>query len=170
MISRVRTLAAALMAAIVVMGIAVGFAVAGSEQAGTPPAWSYVVVVALGAVVAAVIQLVGYRVPAVSPHVSRAQAHRAGMAAYQTSMILRFALAEAVALVALVLTLIERPRSVLTFVVGAAISLALAAVHVWPSERLISKVEQLLDRDGGRSELAAVLDGSVRLDGDSQAR
>lgn len=74
-------------------------------------------------------------------------------------MILRFALAESVAIVSIALTFAVTLTSVLIYLLGAAISLTLMAVHVWPSDRIIERVEQNLDREGGRSLLATAMSG-----------
>ncbi|MDT4934391.1 MAG: hypothetical protein QOK11_2283, partial [Pseudonocardiales bacterium] len=52
-----------------------------------------------------------------------------------------------------------RAATVTPYLLGAAISLVLMGLHVWPSERVIARVQENLDRDGGRSELATALRG-----------
>jgi hypothetical protein len=73
--------------------------------------------------------------------------------------MLRFALCEAVALVALVGTFALEPQTGMTYLVGATFALALLAWHVWPGERTTRRVEEQLDREGGRSGLADALSG-----------
>jgi hypothetical protein len=66
-----------------------------------------------------------------------------------------------VALVAVVAAFVVEPRTAMTYIVGGTLSLLLMAWHVWPSDRLVRRVEQQLDRDGGSSRLATVLTGSA---------
>ncbi len=107
-----------------------------------------------------VASTVGYRVPAVAagtpPDVARGAAH----AAYQQSMVLRFAVCESGAIIALVLAFALTPQTAMTYLVGAVLSLLLMLWHVWPSRRLVAKVEALLDADGGRSGLQDTLYGT----------
>lgn len=77
-------------------------------------------------------------------------------------MMYRVSLAVAVSIVAIAVTLGERPTSIMTYVLGAGISLVLMLVHGWPSHWSVTKVEQKLDRAGGRSELSVALSGERR--------
>lgn len=162
-----RILAGALMAALVVIGIALVFVVGspgrdGREASTEPPQlWVYLAIVALGLVMAVLVQTVGYRVPAIPPGLAPAQAHPLAFRAYQQSMILRFALSEVVAIVSIAVVFAVQSDTVLPYVVGAVIALGLMAVHVWPGTRVIDRVQRRLDRDGGRSDLAQVLDGTA---------
>jgi hypothetical protein len=74
-------------------------------------------------------------------------------------MMLRFALCEAVAIIALAASFVVEPQTAKTYLVGGTLSLALLLWHVWPSERITRRLETQLDRDGGHSGLAAALHG-----------
>jgi hypothetical protein len=163
-----RTLALALMGALVVIGIALSFTVGdtttrhGSTQHNhAPAAWIYAVVVLLGLVAAGLVQVFGYRLPALKPGLDPATARATALRAYQSSMFLRFGLSEAVAIVAIALVFAFRSNTILPYVVAAAIAEALMAYHVWPGTRLIERVQQRLDREGGRSDLAGALNGTA---------
>lgn len=169
-----RVLAASLMAAPVVIGIALSFMVYSHphvDRSGhlvhphTPGVWMYGTIVALGVIVAGLAQTFGYRIPALQPGLDSAEARASGLRLYQTSAIRRFALSELVVIVAIVLLFVGRSNTILPYVVAAAITELLMAYHVWPSERLIDRVQQRLDRDGGRSDLANALNGTAALNG-----
>jgi hypothetical protein len=163
-----RILALALMGALVVIGIALWFTVGanGTDRSGNavpnhaPSGWLYVAIAALGLIAASLIQTFGYRFPALSPDLDPAAARAAGLRVYQQSMYLRFALSESVAIIAIALLFSGNSNTILPYVLAAAIAALLMAYHVWPSASLISRVEQRLDRNGGRSDLANALDGT----------
>jgi hypothetical protein len=164
-----RILAAALMAALVVIGIALASIFGGGqartnrdgtvEHLHTPAGWVYLVIVAMGAIAAGLVQLGGYRVPAIAPDADPAVARATGLQSYRVTMILRFAISESVAIVSIALLFAIASNTILPYVLAAAISFVLMAYHVWPSYALISRVQQQLDRNGGRSELAATITG-----------
>jgi hypothetical protein len=81
------------------------------------------------------------------------------LAAFQASLILRFALSEAVAIFALVLSFVVTPQTWMTYLIGGVLALILFAVNVWPSTAVVSKVQRKLDRDGGQSFLGDALLG-----------
>ncbi|HET6693387.1 MAG TPA: hypothetical protein VFG97_03720 [Pedococcus sp.] len=155
-IAQLRTLASALISAVVMFGL-VAFFVLGAD--GYPPVWVAAVLgaIAVGAHVA--VEAVGYRVPALPPVARGEEAAAAGLAAYRSSMMLRFALCEAVAIIALVASFVVEPQTAKTYLVGGTLSLALLLWHVWPSDRGIRRIETQLDRDGGRSGLAEAVHG-----------
>lgn len=157
-LAQLRVLAGTLIGALVVLAVVMA-PVLGLE--GYPPVWVPAALGALAVAVHLLVQAVGYRVPAIAPATPESDAAAAGRAAYQTSMVLRFALCESVAMVALVAAFVVEPRTAMTYVVGGTLSLLLMAWHVWPSERLVRRVEQELDRDGGRSRLWDALTGNL---------
>jgi hypothetical protein len=155
-IAQLRTLAAALLSGVVMFGLVAWF-VLGADR--YPPVW---VAAALGALAVAThvaVEAVGYRVPALAPGAEGEQAAEAGLAAYRSSMMLRLALCEAVAIVALAASFVVEPQTAKTYLVGGTLSLALLLWHVWPSDRGIRRVEARLDRDGGRSGLTDAVHG-----------
>lgn len=166
-----RILALALMGAIVVIGIAISFILASPSRRnsatvlrhGTVPLWQYLAIAALGLVMAIAISAFGYRVPAIPPGADPSTVQGQVGLAYQRTMFLRFALAESVAIIAIAATFADNTSSITLYLLAAAISLALMAYHVWPSAQLIERVQQQLDRNGGRSDLAGWLRGDRPL-------
>jgi hypothetical protein len=157
-ITTLRTLAVGLISAVVMLGV-VAFAVLDSTD--YPPVWLAAALGLLAVLAHAVAQTFGYRAPALSPADPPEQARAAGRAAYQGALMVRFAVCEAVAVVALVAAFAVQPSTAKTYLVGGTLSLLLLLWHVWPSERTISRVEAQLDRDGGHSDLGATLHGRV---------
>lgn len=80
------------------------------------------------------------------------------MTAFQQSMVRRFAMSQAVAIVSIALLFASSSNTVLPYVLGAGISFVLLAWHVWPSSRVVDRVRRRLDRAGGHSDLAQVLE------------
>lgn len=154
--AQLRALAMALTSGVVMFGV-VAFAVL--DSAAYPPVW---VAAGLGGIALAAhlaVEAVGYRAPALAPGLRPEEAADAGVAAYRSSMLLRFALCEAVAIIALVGTFAVEPQTAKTYLVGGTLSLLLLLWHVWPSDRAVRRIEAQLDRDGARSDLAAALRG-----------
>jgi hypothetical protein len=158
------------MSALVVIGIALVFVVdgggKGSDRQGNPvhlhapAAWIYFVIVLIGLIAAVVVQFLGYRLPAISPNADPAEARRTGLQAYQQAMLLRFAISEVVAIISIALLFSSKSNTILPYVVGAVISLVLMGYHVWPSDALINRVQERLDRNGGHSDLANAMNGA----------
>ena len=155
-IAALRTLAGALISAVVMIGV-VAFMVLGT--AGYPPVWVAAGLGVLAVAAHAVVEVVGYRWPALRPGTPAEEAAAAGVAAYRSLMMVRFALCEAVAIIALAAAFVVEPQTAKTYLVGGTLSLLLLLWHVWPSERITRRLEQALDRDGGRSGLADALQG-----------
>jgi hypothetical protein len=151
-----RTLVGALMGGLVMFGVVAFLAVGGD---GYPPTWAAAGLGVLAVVAHLTVEAVGYRVPAVTPGLPQEEAAAAGLAAYRSTLFLRFALCEAVAIIGLVGTFALEPQTAMTYLVGGTFAIALLAWHVWPSERTTRRLEQQLDRDGGRSGLAEALSG-----------
>ncbi len=113
----------------------------------------------LGLISAVLVQLVGYRLPALPPGMDPVAARDSGLRAYQKFMLLRFVVPEPVAIIGLALTFAVDSNTVLPYLLAACISLALMGWHVWPSPQLIERVQQQLDRRGGQSQLRQALFG-----------
>lgn len=159
-----RTLALAVMAGPVVAGVALFFIATGHRPGASwhpPGAWLYAVIVAVGLAGAFGAQTFGYRVPPLSPTSDPEESRGAALRAYQQSMIRRFTFSQAVAVVGLALTIGTHSTSILPYVLAATIAEGLMAYHIWPSGSLIERVRQRLDRNGGRSQLAEALRGSL---------
>ena len=155
-LAQMRILVAAIMGGLVMLGV-VTFLAVGAD--GYPPTWAAAGLGALAVVAHLTVEAVGYRVPAVAPGTRPEDGAAAGLAAYRSALVLRFALCEAVAIIALIGTFVLEPQTAMTYPVGGTFALALLAWHAWPSERTTRRLEQQLDRDGGRSGLADALSG-----------
>lgn len=155
-IAQLRILATALISAVVMFGL-VAFFVLGAD--GYPPVWVAAALGALAVGAHVAVEAVGYRVPALARGTDGDEAAAAGLAAYRSSMMVRFALCEAVAIIALAASFVVEPQTAKTYLVGGTLSLLLLLWHVWPGDRGIHRIEAQLDRDGGRSGLADALRG-----------
>ena len=155
-LAQMRTLVGAVMGGLVMFGV-VAFLAVGAD--GYPPTWAAAGLGVIAVMAHVTVESVGYRVPAVAPGTPPHDAAAAGLAAYRSTLILRFALCEAVAIIALVAMFLLEPQTAMTYLVGGMFALALLAWHAWPSERTTRRIEQGLDRDGGRSGLADALSG-----------
>lgn len=159
MFSQLRLLAAMLMGALVVIGVA-AYAVlsATSDAAELPPVTVMLAQLAAGGAVHFFCEAAGYRAPALAAGTTREDAEIASRLAYQSGMIKRFAFAEAIAILSLAAAFAELGgANFLGYVSGALVSLALMAVHVWPSERAVGRTMAALERDGARSYLRETL-------------
>lgn len=145
-IAQLRTLFAPLIAVPILLWVVMSF-VLGSAQ----DAWSEVEMIWLGVLVVAsifavtVIHLLGYR--------ANTTTASNGVEAFRSLAMLRFAMAEAPMLIGLALGFVAFSGGMLLVTVGAVVSLLLMAVHVWPNDRQIEKVQASLDQNGPRVRL-----------------
>ncbi|WP_404382292.1 hypothetical protein LL946_15725 [Knoellia locipacati] len=144
-----RTLCGALMGALVLIGVAMSF-VLGTDSA--PPTWVLLVQVGAGIAIHLLVETLGYRLPPLDPSLGDDEAANAGRLRWQSSMMLRFALTEALAIGSLVAAFVF-DGGVWTYVGGALVSLALMAVHVWPGERSVTRTAEALEAGGQSSHL-----------------
>lgn len=160
MIQSLRTLALAL--ALVLIPVVLFLALGGEDDAlALPDTWALAIVLVVGLGGNVLIPVVGYQTPAVPPGAPR-ESH---VAALQSAMILRFALAESAALVSIVLAFVVTAGGMLLVLVGCAIALLTMALHVYPSERPIERYRRQLERDGGVSYLREDLGLPPKLGG-----
>lgn len=124
-----------------------------------PPSWVLWTLGGLAVCSHLLCQRVGFNLKPVPTGTPPAKAMVMAGAAFQASTLLRFALSEAVAIVALALSFAVLPASWMTYLIGAVLTLILIGVNVWPSTAVISKAQQRLDRDGGQSLLRDALFG-----------
>lgn len=155
-VAQMRTLVGSLIGGLVLFGVVAYFAV-GAE--GYPPTWAAAALGVLAVVAHLTVEAVGYRTPAVAPSATPEEAADAALAAYRSTLMLRFAVCEAVAIIALVATFVLEPQTAMTYLVGGTFSVLLLLWHAWPSERITRRLEQQLDRDGGRCGLSSALRG-----------
>ncbi|MGI8881847.1 MAG: hypothetical protein ACR2KJ_15345 [Jatrophihabitans sp.] len=149
-----RTLALAFATTPIVIGIALVFV---AKPANGESAKASVGIVAAEIVIAVLAELLletmGYRIKPLDATMDAEKAASQAGVRFQASMILRFALAEVVVLISIALTFVVTPLTVLNYLVGAALGVALILIHVWPSSRVLTRCAAAMDRDGGRSQL-----------------
>lgn len=138
---------------IVLMGVALAFIL----KFTAPPLWAVVVLLVIGLGAHTLIKAVGYRVRPIPAQTPSQEAGTRSMGVFRSLMMLRMALAESVALIGIVLAFITTQRSWLVFAVGAAVSLLLIALHVWPSRSSVDRVVVGLEKDGARTGLHDIL-------------
>jgi hypothetical protein len=150
MVQQLRLLSFMLMGSIIALGVALFFVLGPRDGALAGPAlWANATVIAVSVGAFAMLHNIGYRAPAVSPTEPRSD----HTAAFQTSYFLRFAFAEVPALVSFVLAFVVVQGGIALYLVGGVVSFALAALHVYPSERVIERYRAQLEREGGTSYL-----------------
>jgi hypothetical protein len=145
-----RMLAGSMMGAVVLICFALWFVLGTADDAfAAPETWALAVVVAEGLAAFVVVTVVGYNTPAIAPGAERTS--YAG--AFQASMMLRLAVGESTALIALALGFVVAEGGYLLVLVGAAISLVTMGLHGYPWEYPIERYRARLERDGGTSYL-----------------
>lgn len=153
-----RFLTAALLGSEIVLLVAVSAATTASGGFKAPPVWAVVLVGALGIAAAVLVPLVGYRLPAITPGTPEDEARGIVVKAVQSSTILRFALSEAVAVVSVALSFVVGHGGAIVCLIGVAVAIALGVLHVWPSDRVLTRTREALEREDGQSYLDDVLD------------
>ena len=124
----------------------------------SPPVWAVLLVIAVGIAGAVVIPRVGYRLPAIEEGAAPEETRTTVLRAIQSTTILRFAMSEAIAFISFALAFVVGDGGAIVCVIGIACSLALGFWHVWPSDRVVTRIRGALERDGGQSLLDEVLD------------
>lgn len=155
-----KVLSTALMSSLVLVLVAVTFVLT-EDGTGAAPVWAFAVVVAVAAADSALIGIAGYRFRPVAPGTPEIDARRTSVAQVQTLTILRFALSEAVALVAVALAFVVEEGGIGLVVLGVLVAELMMFWHVWPSDRLITRTQEALESEGARSYLREALDAPV---------
>lgn len=145
-----RVLAGSLMGALVVIGVALSVVLPAPESF---PVTVLAVQVLAGVAAHVLIEAVGYRTPALSTSLTDDDAAAQARTRWQALMIMRFAIAEFVAIASLAAAFVLPDGSILTYLGGAVASLVLMVVHVWPGARPVGKVADALEAGGKRSGL-----------------
>jgi hypothetical protein len=151
-LATLRTMISACLSGVFFLVVAVYF-VLGDTFGDPVPVTSVVVVLLVAAADALALSMIGYRVPAIAPGTPSQEAGVAARRAYSSSTYVRMALSEAVAIISLALAFVVTEGGYVVFLVGAALAMVLMAVHAWPGERTIAKVEASLEREGAHSHL-----------------
>ena len=155
-IKSTRLLVATLAGGLVIFGIALYFELPSGDY---PPVWVPWALGGLAVISHLLIRTIGYNLEPVPAGTLPAEAMKIALSTFQASTILRFALAEVVAIVAIILSFAISPQTWMTYLTGGVLALLLLAVNVWPRTAIISKVQEQLDREGGQSFLADALYG-----------
>ncbi len=154
MLATLRILVLALMWSLVLIAFAMYFVLASSDDGlARPPLWLVAAQVGAGVLVHVVVETVGYRVRAIAPGTPEAEARTRSGGAFRSALILRIALAEAIAVASLAAAFVVESGGFLGYVTGAVVSLVLVGFHGWPWTRPIDKTTESLERDGARSYL-----------------
>ncbi|GAA4675266.1 hypothetical protein [Nocardioides nanhaiensis] len=148
-----RTVVGAVMGSLVVIGLTLWVTLPPDEALSAPDPVAAAGLVVAGLALHLVIEAVGYRAPALPPGQDTATTSRQAGERLMSGTVLRLALSETIAFVALALTFVLTPSTILTYAVGAVVSLALLARHAWPSARVVDRVATALEADGARSGL-----------------
>lgn len=150
-----RTIAIAYLGAIPLIGVAMTFVVPSGDPWGVPDLLGLVIPIVVGAACWAAILTIGLRVPALPAGTPTDPG--VGIASYQTSMFVRIAFATLPAILSVALLFALPHATLVTYAIGAVISLVLIAVYVYPHRYNAALVERRLDRAGGRSLLTTHL-------------
>lgn len=145
-----RVLAASLMGALVVMGVALAVVL--------PPEGSLSVTVLLVQVLAGLaahglLEAIGYRTPPLAPELTDEAATAQARTRWQSGMILRFAVSEFIAIASIAAAFVLPDGDILTYLGGALVSLVLMGVHVWPWARPVGRTADALEASGRASGL-----------------
>lgn len=149
-----RMLVGSLMSGLVLVAFAIYFVFAGQGDAlATPPLYVPVAQLIAGLAAHFLIQTIGYRVAALDRSLSEEDAATKARQAWQTTMILRFALSEFVAIASLAAAFVVTDGGYLTYLGGMLVSLVLMVVHVWPSAGPVGRIAEALEKGGRSSHL-----------------
>jgi hypothetical protein len=159
-VTTLRMLVGAVVGALFFMAVALMFVL----SFGPPAIWAVVVLLLVGVATYVALERVGYRVKPISPNLDEQQTRDAAMTAFRSSLMTRLTLAESVAIIGIVLAFVGG-RTVLLYDLGAAISILLLAVHVWPSVRTVDRIVVRLEADGARTGLREMLGFGGSTDG-----
>jgi hypothetical protein len=157
-IKTLRMLMGVLAGSLVMFGVVLYFTIPNGDY---PPIW---VPWALGGLAVAshlLCQTIGFNLKPVLAGTRPTDAMGDARAAFQASSLLRFVFSESVAIIALVLSFAVHPASWMTYLIGLVLALILLGANVWPSNAVIGKAQQRLDRDGGQSFLRDALFGQA---------
>lgn len=145
-----RLLAGSLMGALVVIGVALSVVLPAPESFPLVP---LAVQVLAGVAAHVLLEAVGYRTPALSTALTDDDAAAQARTRWQSLMIMRFAIAEFIAIASVAAAFVLPDGSILTYLGGAVVSLVLMVVHVWPGARAVGKVAEALEAGGKPSGL-----------------
>ena len=151
-----RVMVGALIAAPLVIVVATWFVLGHTLTDPTP--WPFVIaVVAVGLVGEVVLRTYGYRTVVLHRGLSREETIARSRLSYQAALFRRMSVAELPLLIALGLSFVTYGGFYLALF-GAAVTLNLLVVHVWPSQRSVDRTAASLELNGANSRLREALD------------
>ncbi len=154
-----KMLVGAVVGALFLMAVALSFVLG----FGPPAPVIILILLLLGVLAHVLIENVGYRAPAIPLDLEATAARNRASAVFSRTLMMRLAIAESVALFGLVFAFVG--RTVLAYDLGAAVSVLLLALHVWPSRRSVDRVVANLEKDGAQSGLSELLGFAGPTDG-----
>ena len=153
----VRLLCAALTGSLVVILLAVALVL--DKPSGQPPVWSLAVVIGAAVAMTVLILRIGFRAPAIVPATPADEARLISTRSFQQLTLIRFLLADTVTLTSIAVALAVDHGGLAIGILGVAASILLIALFVWPGDRVVQRMQDSLEREGGQSYLADALDG-----------
>ncbi len=152
---QLRFMVGALLAAPVFIVVAMWFVLGDTLTDPTP--WPFVIaVVALGLVGEVVLRTFGYRTVILPRGLSAADTLARSRLSYQAALFRRMSVAELPMVISLALSFVTYGGFYLVLF-GAAITLNLLVVHVWPSQRSVDRTMASLELGGAPSRLPEAL-------------
>lgn len=145
-----RILSGTLMGALLFLGLACFFVLPFDEA---PPLWVPIAQVVAGIAVHTVLEAIGYHVAPLDASLTGDDATAQARAGWQSTMIVRFALSETIAILSLALAFVLSDGGFLIYAGGALVALVLMVVHVWPWARPVGKLADQLESAGQASGL-----------------
>jgi hypothetical protein len=152
MLRQVQTIAGAVVGSLLVAAIAMSAAFP-DDRFEAPPLWLLVAQVAAAFGVHLLVEAIGYRTAALHVETTEAEARALSSRAFTTSTIVRLSLCESIALGSIAAGFLVDSGGYVGILTGAAISLALLAVHAWPRAGAVDRLATALEREGARSYL-----------------
>ena len=152
-----RMLALTLVAAPVVILVALWTVLGSQDHAFEPPLWALLAPVAAAAVAALLVSAIGYRTDPLDPALPADDLRSSAASRFQSLMLLRFTLAEAVVIVAVVLAFVVPQGGVAVLLTGVVLGEVLLWWHVVPNATHLQKVQAALDARGATVSLRDVL-------------
>lgn len=154
-IRQLRIMAGALLAVPVILLVAMWFVL--GDTLADPTPWPFVIgVLVLGFGCELVLRSVGYRTVVLSRGLTKSDAMAQSRLSYQAALFRRMMIAELPMIVSLTFAFII-PGGFYIVLFGAAATLNLLVMHVWPSGRSIELIQASLELGGNRSYLREAL-------------
>lgn len=153
---QLRIMVGALIAAPLFILVAMWFVLGHTLTDPTP--WPFVIaVVAIGLIGELVLRTYGYRTVVLPRCLSPEETLARSRLSYQAALFRRMSIAELPLLIALALSFVTYGGFYLVLF-GAAVTLNLLVVHVWPTQRSVDRTAASLELNGANSRLREALD------------